>query len=47
MAKKRWRGRTPTNKLVFVETEQDLRGQIQPVRITWTGPWSMLGELTN
>ncbi len=43
--KKRWRGRTPTNKLVFVETETDLRGQVLPVRITWTGPWSMLGEL--
>jgi tRNA-2-methylthio-N6-dimethylallyladenosine synthase len=37
----RWRGRTPTNKLVFVETEEDLRGQVRPVLITWTGPWSM------
>jgi tRNA-2-methylthio-N6-dimethylallyladenosine synthase len=46
-AKKRWRGRTPTNKLVFVEPEQDLRGQILPVRIKWTGPWSMLGELAS
>ena len=43
--KKRWRGRTPTNKLVFVETETDLRGQVLPVRITRTGPWSMLGEI--
>jgi len=43
--KKRWRGRTPTNKLVFVETETELRGRIHPVKITWTGPWSMLGEL--
>jgi tRNA-2-methylthio-N6-dimethylallyladenosine synthase len=42
--KKRWRGRTPTNKLVFVETEDNLRGQILPIKITWTGPWSMLGE---
>jgi tRNA-2-methylthio-N6-dimethylallyladenosine synthase len=32
---------------VFVETEQDLRGQILPVRIKWTGPWSMLGELAS
>jgi tRNA-2-methylthio-N6-dimethylallyladenosine synthase len=39
--KGRWRGRTPTNKLVFVETEQDLRGKLLPVKITWTGPWSM------
>jgi tRNA-2-methylthio-N6-dimethylallyladenosine synthase len=42
-AKKRWRGRTPTNKLVFVETTQDLRGQVLPVTISWTGPWSMIG----
>ncbi len=45
--KKRWRGRTPTNKLVFVETDADLRGRILPVRITWTGPWSMLGVLVD
>jgi tRNA-2-methylthio-N6-dimethylallyladenosine synthase len=44
-SKKRWRGRTPTNKLVFVESEEDLRGKVLPVHITWTGPWSMLGEL--
>ncbi len=43
--KNRWRGRTPTNKLVFVETEQDLRGRILPVTITWTGPWSMQANL--
>ena len=44
--KKRWRGRTPTNKLVFVETETSLRGSVLPVKITRTGPWSMLGELS-
>jgi tRNA-2-methylthio-N6-dimethylallyladenosine synthase len=43
--KGRWRGRTPTNKLVFVETESDLRGQVLPVTITWTGPWSMQGRV--
>jgi tRNA-2-methylthio-N6-dimethylallyladenosine synthase len=43
--KGRWRGRTPTNKLVFVETVDDLRGKILPVQITWTGPWSMQGTL--
>ncbi len=43
--KKRWRGRTPTNKLVFVESEADLRGREEEVLITWTGPWSMLGQL--
>ncbi len=44
-SKNRWRGRTPTNKLVFVETEQDLLGKELPVTISWAGPWSMLGEL--
>jgi tRNA-2-methylthio-N6-dimethylallyladenosine synthase len=39
--KGRWRGRTSTNKLVFVETDEDLRGRLLPVKITWTGPWSM------
>ncbi|MFN2281276.1 MAG: tRNA (N6-isopentenyl adenosine(37)-C2)-methylthiotransferase MiaB [Anaerolineales bacterium] len=43
--KGRWRGRTPTNKLVFVESDQDLLGRIAPVTITWTGPWSMQGSL--
>jgi tRNA-2-methylthio-N6-dimethylallyladenosine synthase len=43
--KKRWRGRTPTNKIVFVETEEDLRGKLLPVTITWTGPWSMLAVM--
>ncbi len=44
--KGRWRGRTPTNKLVFVETNEDLRGKVLPVKITWSGPWSMQGALT-
>jgi len=43
--KGRWRGRTPTNKLVFVESELDLLGTVQPIKITWTGPWSMQGSL--
>jgi tRNA-2-methylthio-N6-dimethylallyladenosine synthase len=41
----RWKGRTETNKLVFVESGESLRGQILPIRITWTGPWSMQGRL--
>lgn len=44
--KGRWRGRTPTNKLVFVESELDLLGTLQPVKITWAGPWSMQGSLS-
>ena len=42
--KNRWKGRTPTNKLVFVESQEDLRGQVRDVTINWTGPWSMIGE---
>ena len=44
-SKNRWRGRTPTNRLVFVETDKDLLGQELDVHITWTGPWSLLGEV--
>ena len=44
-SKERWRGRTPTNRLVFVESSEDLVGQLRNIRITWTGPWSLLGEL--
>ena len=43
--KGRWRGRTPTNKLVFVESDDDLRGKVIPVTVTWTGPWSMQANL--
>jgi tRNA-2-methylthio-N6-dimethylallyladenosine synthase len=43
--KGRWRGRTPTNKLVFVESEDDLKGKLMPVTVTWTGPWSMQANL--
>jgi len=43
--KGRWKGRTPTNKLVFLEAGDDLRGKIIPVIITWTGPWSMQARL--
>jgi tRNA-2-methylthio-N6-dimethylallyladenosine synthase len=42
----RWRGRTQTNKLVFVETDEDLKGKLLPVKITWTGPWSMQAALS-
>jgi tRNA-2-methylthio-N6-dimethylallyladenosine synthase len=43
--KGRWRGRTPTNKLVFVEAGADLRGKVLPVSVTWTGPWSMQARI--
>ena len=41
----RWKGRTTTNKLVFIEAEEDLTGLVLPVRITWAGPWSMQGVM--
>ena len=44
--KGRWKGRTATNKLVFVESESDLTGKVLPVRISWAGPWSMQGVLS-
>jgi len=43
--KGKWMGRTRTNKLVFLSSDQPLRGKVVPVRITWTGPWSMQAEL--
>jgi tRNA-2-methylthio-N6-dimethylallyladenosine synthase len=53
--KGRWGGRTTTNKLVFFDGAtdredggggQEWRGALLPIRVTWTGPWSMIGELT-
>ena len=41
----KWRGRTRTNRLVFVDNNADLRGRLLPVEITWTGPWSMQARL--
>jgi len=51
--KERWRGRTRTNKLVFFPDPpseglpvSDWRGRLANVRITWAGPWSMIGEVS-
>jgi len=44
--KGRWLGRTPTNKLVFVEDDHDLLGKVIPVEIVATSPWSMQAKLT-
>jgi tRNA-2-methylthio-N6-dimethylallyladenosine synthase len=41
----RWKGRTRTHKLVFFEAQGDMRGQLVHVRIDWTGPWSMRGQI--
>jgi tRNA-2-methylthio-N6-dimethylallyladenosine synthase len=44
--KGKWYGRTRTNKLVFFKDGGvDWRGQLVPIEITWTGPWSMQGQI--
>ncbi len=46
----RWWGRTRTGKLVFFADDgddgvgKDRRGELVHVRVTWTGPWSLVGE---
>jgi tRNA-2-methylthio-N6-dimethylallyladenosine synthase len=44
-SKGKWRGRTPGNRLVFFSHPQDLTGQLVPVKITATSPWSLQGVL--
>ncbi len=42
----RWQGRTRTNKLVFFEDDDNnWKGQLVNLEITWTGPWSLRGTL--
>jgi len=43
--KGKWRGRTPQNKIVFFESEQDWRGKLTNVEILHTSSWSMQGRL--
>ena len=43
--KGRWYGRTPTNRIVFTDSEEDLSGLERQVKIDWTGPWSLVGSL--
>lgn len=45
--KDKWQGRTRNDKLVFVESQEDLLGQTLKVEISKTGPWSLQGELTS
>ena len=44
--KGKWKGRTRTNKLVFLEAPEDLTGRTVPVTITHTTSWSMQGEVS-
>ena len=41
--KDKWQGRTRGDKLVFLEDERDLLGQLVNVRIESTSPWSLQG----
>lgn len=44
--KNRWKGRTRNNKLVFFDDDgHEWKGKLADVRINWTGPWSMIGEI--
>jgi tRNA-2-methylthio-N6-dimethylallyladenosine synthase len=43
-----WRGRTRTNKLVFIPRDDEhLVGQLVPVRITKTSPWALQGVMAH
>ncbi|MGA0333564.1 MAG: tRNA (N6-isopentenyl adenosine(37)-C2)-methylthiotransferase MiaB [Kiritimatiellia bacterium] len=43
--KGKWRGRTPHNRLVFFAAEENMRGALVDVKISFTSPYSMQGEL--
>ncbi|MGC9467772.1 MAG: tRNA (N6-isopentenyl adenosine(37)-C2)-methylthiotransferase MiaB [Anaerolineae bacterium] len=45
--KRRWFGRTCRDRLVFFdgEPEQEWLGRTVGVKITWTGPWSLIGSV--
>ena len=42
--KQNWRGRTPQNKLVFFADDENRKGQLVKVKISWAGPYSMVGD---
>ncbi len=42
--KQRWFGRTRTDRLVFFADDAEMLGKLAHVRITWAGPWSLIGE---
>src|SRR5919199_1405309 len=44
-AKRRWGGRTRTNKLVFFDAAHDPTGSLVDVLVTKTSPWFLEGEL--
>ncbi len=42
--KGRWFGRTRTDRLVFFAAEGNWLGRLATVKVTWSGPWSLIGE---
>ncbi|MFN8522695.1 MAG: tRNA (N6-isopentenyl adenosine(37)-C2)-methylthiotransferase MiaB [Chloroflexota bacterium] len=44
-AKGKWYGRTRTNRLIHVESPEDLGGQLVDVHVTSAGDWSARGDL--
>jgi tRNA-2-methylthio-N6-dimethylallyladenosine synthase len=43
--KRKWFGRTRSNKLVFFENAGDWLGQLARIQIEKTSPWSLIGEV--
>ncbi len=43
--KGKWQGRTRTGKIVFFSNDKDCLGQLMPVRIEHTTPWSLQGRV--
>ncbi len=43
--KGRWRGRTPESKLVFFDDDREWAGQLVPVTITQTAPYTLNGTI--
>jgi tRNA-2-methylthio-N6-dimethylallyladenosine synthase len=44
-SKGKWYGRTRTNKLVHIASDEELAGRLVQARVTHTSPWSLQGEL--
>lgn len=44
-SKGKWSGRTRSNRLVFFESDQKLRGELVQVKVNGSGPWSLRGDL--
>ena len=42
--KGKWRGRTPDNRLVFIDDARDLLGAVVTAKVNWAGPWSLQAD---